>query len=139
MAVTAANVRPLTGAVMRDFDAGAAVDMGAGVYVAADGDAEETDANTAASSELTGVCVAVRTEGATAAAAGERITVVTYGPVGGFSDLTPGALQYVSETPGAITETAPTGAGTWTKIAGYAEAADILFVNPGMSKATSNS
>lgn len=139
MAVTAANVRALEGAIKRRYLAGGTVNMGDAVYLASDGDVEQADANTAASVEAIGVVVAGSDAGETAFEAGDAVTVVTYGPVGGFSSLNEGVKQYVSETAGAVTETAPTGSGTWTKTFGYAEAAGVLFVNPDIEDASSNS
>lgn len=140
MAVTAANVRPLNGAVIRQYDAGGSLTVGNAVYVAADGDVEAADANLAASAQAIGVVVAVKdTTGLTTASAGDAVSVVTFGPVAGFSSLNEESLQYISETAGAITETAPSGAGTWSHIIGYAEQSTVLFVMPGISAATSNS
>lgn len=140
MAVTAANVRPLNGSVIRNFQAGGNLTTGNAAYIASDDDVEITDANAAATSKGVGVVVAVAdTSGLTTAVAGDGVSLVVFGPVGGFSSLTPGAIQYLSETAGAITETAPTGAGTWTHIMGYALSAEVLFVQPGVSAPTSNS
>lgn len=139
MAVTAANVRALEGAIKRHYEAGGSGDIGDSVYVDSNGDVQVTDANAAVSSECHGVVVAVGEPGATSFVSGDAVTVVTLGPVGGFSSLTPGAIQYVSETAGEITETAPTGAGTWTKVGGYAEAADVFYVMPNITAASSNS
>lgn len=140
MAVTAANVRPLTGAQIRQYTAGGSLTVGNTAYIAADGDVEAGDANLAISAAVIGIIVAVAdTTGATTAAAGDAVSVCVFGPVGGFSSLNEGALQYVSETAGAITETAPSGAGTWTHVVGYAEDDDVLFVQPGVAAPTSNS
>lgn len=139
MAVTAASVRPLEGAILRHYDAGGSINAGDAYYVAADDDVEATDANAAATSEGLGIIVAGSDAGETAFEAGDAVTGVVFGPVGGFSSLTPGAKQYISATTGAITESAPTGAGTWTKIIGYAESATILFVMPQAEDASSNS
>lgn len=140
MAVTAANVRPLEGSVIKQFYAGGTNTVGNAGYIASDGDVEATDANAAATVKGAGIVVAVAdTSGLTVAASGDALSLVVFGPVAGFSSLTPGAIQYISETAGAITETAPTGAGTWTHVIGYALAADVLFVQPGTSAPTSNS
>lgn len=140
MAVTAAYVRPLEGAVGRNFKAGGALTMGNAVYVASDGDVEAGRANAAATSDAIGVVAAVNEPGDTTAAAGDAVTVVTFGPVGGFSSLTPGKIQYLSDaTAGALTETAPSGAGKWLKAVGYAESATVLFVMPDINAAASQS
>lgn len=51
-----------------------------------------------------------------------------YGPVGGFSSLTPGDYAYVSNTAGGL----DTAAGTFGFIVGRAESASVLFVDPGI-------
>ena len=139
MAVTAANVRSLEGAILRDFDAGGSGSLGNAIYIASDDDVEQTDANLAVSSAGRGVVVAVHKAGQSTFAAGDRVTVCLFGPVAGFSSLTPNTRQYVGETAGAIVETAPSGAGTWTWAIGYAERADVLFVMPGLAAPSSNS
>ena len=123
--VTAADVRPLHGAVIRRFEAGGTVDIGACVYIAADGDVEEADASSATALWSIGLAVATP-DGGTAASAGEYIDVVTEGPVAGFSSLTPGSLVYVSDTAGAC----GTAAGTKDFIVGYAESATVVYVRP---------
>jgi hypothetical protein len=126
------------------FDAhlGGAVTIGNAVYIAADDDVEVTDANAAATSKAIGLLVQLATEipGTTVGAAGDRGTICNLGHVycKGWG-LTPGAIYYVSETAGAITATAPTGAGTWTSVIGYAIDADTLFVQPGALAPVSNS
>lgn len=144
MAVTAANVRPDANpgrSLRQDYDAGGSLTVGNAVYVASDGDIEAADANGAASVAAIGILAAVQDQsgGVTTLAANERGTVVTFGLVYGFTGLTPGAIQYISETAGAITETAPTGAGTWTYAIGYAVDANTLFVLPGLVAPVSNS
>lgn len=124
--VTAADVRPLSGAVIRRFDAGGTVNMGAPVYLASDGDVEHADAS-AVSTLVPTLGIAVSTpDGGTSASAGERVDVVVFGPVAGFSSLTPGGLVYVSDTAGGL----DTAAGTKDFIVGYAESATTVFVQP---------
>lgn len=142
MAVTAANVRKLEGAIGRPVQAGGAATMGDAMYIAADDDWEIADANvSAAIAAARGILVEVpfKTPGGTTCADGDPIHVVTFGPVGGFSGLTPGGLLYLSNTAGQVTHTAPTGAGTWTSPIGYAESATVVFVNPGIAAPVSNS
>lgn len=139
MGVTAAKVRPLEGAILRRRRAGGAGTMGNVVYNAADGDVEAARANAAATSEAIGVLVEVNEPGETTVADGDGCTIVTFGPVGGFDSLTPGAIYYLSDTvAGDITATAPSGAGKWAKSVGYAESAGILFVAPGITTARSS-
>lgn len=137
MAVTAASVRALEGAIKRPYTAGGTITVGNAVYVDSSGTVQATDANAAASVEAIGIAVAGSDRGETSIESGDAVTVVTYGPVGGFSSLNEGVKQYVSETAGAITETAPSGGGNWVKLIGYAESASILFVNPEIADGSS--
>lgn len=126
-----------------DGDLGGAVTIGNAVYVASDDDFEAARANAAATAKAAGLLVELSTTipGTTVGAAGDRGTVCLLGPVfcKGWG-LTPGAIYYVSSaTAGAITATAPTGAGTWTAVIGYALDADTLFVQPGALAPVSNS
>ncbi len=140
MAVTARNVRALEGSLTRPGVAGGAAALGDALYLNSSGQWVEADANVSAVvAGARGILVAVNEPGETTVASGDAIEVCVFGPVGGFSALTPGARQFLSNTAGELTETAPTGAGTWTTPVGYAEAATILFVNPGLAAPTSNS
>ena len=144
MSVTAANVRALEGALSRPAVANAAVTMGDSIYIADDQDnllpkVARTDANAAATAKFHGIVTAISREGETSAAAGDGVTITTLGPVSGFAGMTPGARQFVGETAGAVVETAPSGAGTWTSPTGYAESDGVLFVMPGVAAPTSNS
>lgn len=137
---TAADIRALEGAVLRPYDAGAELDVGEWGYVAADGDIEGSDANVAVSSDVIGIIVAVAdTSGGITAAAGDALSVCTFGPVSGFSGLTPGDRVYVSETANKVADVAPSGALTWTHCVGYVESATTIFVMPGVSAPSSNS
>lgn len=145
MTVTAANVRALEGATQRQAVAGGTVNMGDVVYISDDTNnilptVVQADANVdAAHANGRGIVTAVAQPGQTSAASGEAVTIVTLGPVSGFSGLTPGARQFVSSTAGALTETAPSGAGTWTHAMGYAESDGVVFVLPGLQAPASNS
>jgi hypothetical protein len=52
------------------------------------------------------------------------------GKISGLSGLTPGAIYYLSTTPGAITATAPTGAGNLVQEVGVAVSATELLFHP---------
>lgn len=139
MTVTAANVRALEGAIKRNKKAGGSGSMGDAVYIDSNSAVQQAKADAAATSTAEGIVVAVSVPGNTAFVTNDGITVVVFGPVGGFSSLTPGAVYYVSDTTaGAITATAPTGAGKWAKSIGYAESDTILFVSPGIRPAISS-
>lgn len=126
--VTSADVRPLTGATVRRFTAGGSITLGDAVYIASDGDVEAADGSAIGTTWAVGVAVATP-DGGTSVSSGERVDVVVYGPVAGFSSLTVGALGYVSDTTGGI----DTAAGTKTFILGYNESATVFFVRPQLS------
>lgn len=139
MAVTAANVSALKGAVPRDYKATSATVNGNAVAIDSNSQVVKAQANAAATSTAIGIQTSVSDAGQTASVAGQAVTVVTFGPVGGFSSLTPGAVYYVdASTAGEITATAPTGGGAWAKSVGYAESATVLFVLPGVRPAISS-
>lgn len=146
MAIDAAKIRIDANrgrSITFDADLGGAVTVGNVVYMAADDDIEVTDANAAATAKAIGMLVQITSSeipGDTVGAAGDRGTVVLFGAVycAGWG-LTPGAIYYVSETAGAITATAPSGAGTWTHVVGYALDANTLMVMPGALAPVSNS
>ena len=69
---TASNIKPLEGAVIRRFTAGATIAAGELVTMQSDGYIDPTD--TAAVQHIAGVAIA-------GAVAGDRVDVVTIGPV----------------------------------------------------------
>lgn len=127
LAFTAANIRPLDGSVSRGFNAGAAsITPGDLVYIASDGDVELADGNgDVALARAVGIVVAIQGGKATTAA-GDRVTVAVFGPVAGFSSLTPGANGYLSDTAGDIAD----AVATYDRIVGFAESATVFFVFP---------
>lgn len=56
-----------------------------------------------------------------------NISVCEFGPVYGFTGLTPGAVLFTSDNVGAISDTVST---THPWVIGMAQAADTVFVNP---------
>jgi len=126
--VTAADVRPLPGAIVRRYEAGATMTPGDLVYVASDAQVELADIDGAASAQAIGIVVA-GPQGKVSFVVTEQVDVVVFGPVTGFSSLTPGALHYGSVTAGDIETAAPAGSsGDYLWIVGYAESATTLFV-----------
>lgn len=124
---TAADVRPLSGAKVRRFDAGGTVGMGKPVYIASDGDVELSKGNLVATT-LGTIGLAVATpDGGTSASSGERVDVVVYGPVAGFTSLTPGALVFLSDTTAGDMDDTESTAGL---VVGVAESATTVFVRP---------
>jgi hypothetical protein len=127
--IVPADIKPLNSALISNWNAGEAIDLGESVFIAAaDGDLELGDATAAASAQLVGVCVSCP-RGALVSVAGERIDVVTYGAVGGFSGLTPGQLLYASINAGKIADAVP-AATNYKWILGRALTATEVFVNP---------
>lgn len=114
---TAANIKPLKGAVIRRFTAGATVAAGELVSMQSDGYVDP--AITTAVEVVAGVALQ-------GAVSGDRIDVVTFGPVKCLTGGTIGAIVYATDTAGEPGETA----GTKTTIAGWNESATVLFVNP---------
>lgn len=114
---TAANVKPLEGAIIRRFTAGATIAAGELVSLMADGYVDPTNTAAFTGSNIVGVAL-------TAASAGDRVDVVVYGPVLCLIDATPAKLIYGSDTAGEPSESV----GTKDVIAGFAESATVLFV-----------
>lgn len=134
---TAADIRPLPPvAQMRRFNAGGALTVGQAVYLASDGDVEAADADGQATAQAVGIVVAVGAAGATTAAAGDRVDVCVFGPVTGYSSLTPGGVAYVSPTAGSMDQTASATSGDYNFIIGYAESATTVFVSPQLAVPT---
>ena len=127
ISLTAAQIRAMTenGAVVRPYSAAEELTIGNCVYVNTDGDVAKADANAVASARGIGIVVE-GIDSETTIDSGERCSVCVFGPVSGFSGMTPGANAYVSDTAGGL----DTAAGTCSRIMGYAERAGVLFVHP---------
>lgn len=113
---TAANIKPLQGAIIRRGTLGATVAAGEAVELQSDGYWDPA------------IGTAVLMNGGIAiqgGASGEVIDIVTHGPVKCLTGATPGAVVYVSDTAGEPAETA----GTKSAVIGYAESATVLYVN----------
>jgi len=116
---TAANIKPLAGAVVRRFTSGAAIAAGEIVEVQSDGYVDPAIATSAVIRKI-GIAIQV------AAAAGVAVDVVMHGPVKCLTGASPGALVYVSDTAGEPSETT----GTKGTVIGYSESAGVLYVQP---------
>ncbi len=110
---TAELIKPLDGAVIRRYTAGATIAAGEIVSLMADGYVDPAD-----TSAFTGALQA--------AAAGQRIDVVTHGPVVCLEDGTAANLVYASDTAGEPSESV----GTKDVLVGFTESASVLFVRP---------
>jgi hypothetical protein len=136
ISLTAANVRALqaNGAVVRSYDAGAAITVGEAVYIASDGDVEPTDADLTEAAAK-GIGIAVESyDGETSIASGDPVGVCVFGPVSGFSGMTPGQTLYTSDEEGNIAD----AAGTASHVIGHAESATIVWVDPDQSDPSSS-
>jgi len=116
---TADNIKPLNGAIIRRFTAGAAVAAGEIVSMQSDGYVDPAN-TTSAVQNVMGVALQA------AAAAGQVIDVVVFGPVVCVTGATPGATIHASDTAGEPAESAGTNGG----ITGIAESATVVFVRP---------
>lgn len=126
--ITAADVRPLPGCIIRRFVAGGTIGVGQPVYLSAADTISAADGSTAATSFAIGVLVAVM-DPATAgqAASGEYCDVVLEGPVAGYStNMAHNAMFYVDDDAGVIA----TSAGTKDTIIGIGLSASVLHVHP---------
>lgn len=116
---TAANIKPLNGAIIRRHVCGATVAAGELVHLSADTFIDPCDAASITAASVTGVAVQ-------GGAITETIDVVVHGPVKCLTGATVGAVVYATDTAGEPGETA----GTKTCVAGYNESATVLFVRP---------
>lgn len=134
IAFTAAEIRALqaNGAIVRPYRAGGTITVGHVVYVAADGDVERADANAAGQEQVIGIAVE-SFNGETTILAGDPVSVCVFGPVSGFSGMTPNTTIWLSDTVGRMAD----AAATFDRIIGYAERAGVIFVNPVRSEAAS--
>lgn len=130
--VTTREVRPLPGAVIRELDAGGAGNVGDVVYINASGQAVAADADAVATAVGIGIVVSAGSMGKTSFASGDRLAVVVYGPLNGYSGMTPGARVFASGTVGRVADAAPAttviNAVAW--VLGLALDAATVFVAP---------
>lgn len=115
---TAANVKPLEGAIVRRYTAGATTAAGEIVSMQSDGYVDPSN-STSAAQQVVGIAL-------TAAAAGDIVDVVVFGPVQCLTGATIAASVYDSTTAGEPSESQ---AGNQVEI-GFAESATVLFVRP---------
>ena len=116
---TAELIKPLDGAVIRRYTAGATIAAGEIVAMMADGYVDPADTSNFTAACVVGIAL-------TAAVSGQRIDVVTHGPVVCLQEATPAAIIYASDTAGEP----GTAVGTKDVVVGFAESATVLFVRP---------
>jgi len=135
---TAADVRPLGGAIVRRGTAGGTLAPGQAVYLDGANGWKAADADAEASSQARGIAVSGE-DGASSMSDGDTIDIVTHGPVTGFASMTPGGAVFVSTTAGAMDQTAPAAAGDYPFAVGWAESAATIYVDPQTHVPTANS
>jgi predicted RecA/RadA family phage recombinase len=116
------KIKPLCGAIVRRYNAGAAVTAGYPVYLDSNGAVRVASGSTAAANRVIGVAV-------TAIASGGRGDVVVKGPIYCLTGATPGGKLLTLNSAGGMDHTG----GTKKTVVGVAETAEILFVRPRMS------
>jgi len=114
-------VKPLEGAVIRRFTAGSTIEAGEAVAMASDGAIDPADTSAITLAMALGIAL-----GPNDYVAGDRVDVVTYGPVVCMTGATIGDVVYATDTAGEPSHTA----GTKTAILGMPESATVLYVNP---------
>ena len=116
---TAANIKPLAGAIVRRYTSGTAIAAGEIVHLETDGYVDPAVVS-GAPDEAIGIAVQA------ASAAGEVIDVVGLGPIVCLTDATPGGTVFTSASAGEPTQTD----ASYLTAVGYAESATVLFVLP---------
>lgn len=137
---TAADVSPLDiPAMIERCQLNAAATVGAPVYnvgSVANGVplVAEADADIGTLSRAIGILVAIIShgdrEGVTVGAAGDPCDVLVYGPMAGFSGMTPGEPLYVSTNVGRIAPRGDLTTGDYVTQMGRAKTATEFFVMP---------
>lgn len=123
---TAADVRPLNGAVVVRFAAGGTINVGAPVYLSAAGTVAAADGSAVATAAAIGILVATNPNAAsqTAAASGDVCDVCVFGPVTGLGTVVYGTYYYVDDDAGIIAD----AAGTKSCIVGIGLDATTMLV-----------
>lgn len=126
--VTALDVRPLPGAVIRNLTVSGTVHPGDAIYQSGGtvgGSVDAANGAATATAYAIGICVAVP-NGGTIATTGDRCDYVAHGPVAGFSGAAGGSPAYAGNGAGIVATTA----GTVSHKIGYFESPTVLFVQP---------
>lgn len=131
--LTARSVRPLPGAIVRDFIAGGSGNVGDGMYVDSTGKVQQAKADAAATAKAIGIVVSVGSIGATAFVSGDAVSVLVFGGANGFSGLTvPGKIYVSAVTAGKLADASPatTLVNSVPWLMGIAIASDTIFFEP---------
>lgn len=116
---TAELIKPLEGAIVRRYTAGATIAAGEIVSMMADGYVDPANTTDFTAAAVLGIALQAVT-------AGQRVDVVVFGPVVCLTDGTAANLVYASDTAGEPSETV----GTKDVLVGITESATVLFVRP---------
>lgn len=135
LTLTQGDVKPAVGAIVRPYKLGGAAEVGDSVFVAADGDVEVSNADTAEDAQAIGIIVSVGAYGALVGAAGDRVDVVTIGGVFGFAGITPGDLIFTSVNDGKLADAVPAATNfKWAigrgEVDNLGTGAYMIYVNP---------
>lgn len=125
--IVAASIRPLDGARMRRYTAGAAgMTPGQPVYLSGNRTVDLADGSAMVTSKAIGVIVSCP-NGALASVVGDELDICLWGPVTGYTtNMVAATLFYVDDDAGIIAD----AAGTKSTIIGHGEDAVTLFVDP---------
>lgn len=137
IAVTAVNVKPLNGAIIRRGVLGAVATPGMLMYLDGANGWKPADADAVASAQGRGILISLP-GGGTSGAVGDAIDLVTHGPVTGFASMTIGGAIFASTTAGKMDQTAPAAGGDFPFAAGYAESAGVIYFDPQITVPTVN-
>lgn len=130
--VTAADVRPLPGAIIRSSTVSGTVHPGDSIYQSGGtvgGSVDAANASATATAYGIGVVIACP-NGGTIATTGDRCDYVAFGPVAGFTGGAGGSPAYAANTAGGLSTTA----GTVSHKMGYFESPSVLFVSPAITQ-----
>lgn len=128
---TAADIRPLPGAVIESHVVSGTVNVGKAVYNNG-GSVTHSNGGATATAYAFGVVVAAP-GGGTVGVTGDRVDVCVFGRVAGYTSLTAGTpALYASNTAGAIDQGT---AGTVSHKIGVARSDTTIFINPAITQA----
>lgn len=116
---------------------GGAVNVGSPVYLDGTNGWKAADADAAASGQARGILLSVP-NGGTAGASGDKVDILCFGRITGYSGMTPGAAVYVSTTAGRLDQTPPAAEDDYVFEIGWAESASTIFVHPQISVPSPN-
>jgi len=123
LTLVAADVRPLSGAIIRGGYLGEAASVGDLVSPKSDGLFWKSSASATPVLPAVGVVVAIGTEGATSGAAGDRVSVQFGGPIAGFT-VASAAKAFTSNNAGKIAD----AAGTTSQVVGVGLSDNVLWL-----------